>query len=294
MTETKKGELFILVHSFISGFFPIIIILSLKNLPAMMSLSASLFLSTFFFLFLLLYKKKIKEILKIQAWPDIFAGAIIIGIILYSLYYFGLKFTSANNTSLISRTEVIFSFIFFHLIRKETIAKKHIWGIFSMLIGAVIILSPSSTGFNKGDFLILCAMAIAPLGNFFQRRARTKVSSETIMFFRSAIACLGVFLLSKFFNEHTTFSQIKNDFWFLAINGILAFGIQKICWLEGIHRISITKANALTIIGPLLTLIFAGLILHQPILPKQLFAFAPMALGLWLLTRERKIITNTI
>jgi drug/metabolite transporter (DMT)-like permease len=108
------------------------------------------------------------------------------------------------------------------------------------------------------------------------------------MFFRSCITCIGIFLLILFLGQKVEIPQIKNSLPFLALNGILIFGIEKILWLEGIHRISIAKANAIAIFSPLLTLVLAVLILNQPILSKQLLAFVPMAVGLWLLTNKAK------
>ena len=69
----------------------------------------------------------------------------------------------------------------------EELVKWHVVGVLFMVIGVIIIFSPNFRQFQICDLLILLDR-IAPLANFFQRRARTKVSSESILFIRTAIS----------------------------------------------------------------------------------------------------------
>jgi drug/metabolite transporter (DMT)-like permease len=61
------------------------------------------------------------------------------------------------------------------------------------------------------------------------------------------------------------------------------FGFVKMLWIEGIHRVSVVKANALTSTAPLFTLFFAWLILHNTPTIWQLSSFIPMFIGILLL-----------
>jgi len=72
------------------------------------------------------------------------------------------------------------------------------------------------------------------------------------------------------------------------VNGVLLLGVSKILWLEGIKRISVVKAGALASISPLLTIVVAWPVLHNTPTMAQLFALAPMSLGVMLLSREFK------
>ena len=73
---------------------------------------------------------------------------------------------------------------------------------------------------------------------------------------------------------------------FLLISGIFLFGVSKILWIESIHRISVTKANALESIAPLFTIIFAWIILQQQPTLWQALSFAPSFIGVLLLTNN--------
>ncbi len=269
------------------GLFPVITVLSFNTLPPLISLAGSVIFSAIFFLPLVHYKKQWRQTLNWPALQDILWMTLFIGVLYYTLFFWGLKFTSPGNASIIGLTEVFFSFLFFHAWKKEYISLAHIAGALLVLAGAVIILSPNLTAFYKGDLLILAASAIAPFGNFFQRRARQKVSTEIIMLVRGVVSGIAILLLAFLFRQNFTASGLRDSLPFLLINGLFLFGLGKVLWIEGIHRISVTKANALSAIAPLLTLFFAFLILRQPPTGWQLTAFAPMFFGVILLGKNK-------
>ena len=65
----------------------------------------------------------------------------------------------------------------------------------------------------------------------------------------------------------------------------MLFGISKIFWIEAIHRISITKASAMTACGPLFTIILAYLVLGDEPTVQQLIGVIPVLIGGVLITR---------
>ncbi len=75
---------------------------------------------------------------------------------------------------------------------------------------------------------------------------------------------------------------------FLLANGVLIFGVSKILWLEGISRISVTKALALGSLAPLFTLFIAWIVLKQAPTAWQIASLAPFFLGVLLLTNNLK------
>lgn len=286
LTKERKGEMAIFSSALLWGLFPVITILSYNNVSPLVSLTGSTLLSAIFFVSIIAWKKKWKEIKDKQALKDIIWTTVFLAILFYILFFFGLKYTSAGNASIIALAETLFSYLFFNIWKKENISKEHILGSILMIAGALIVLSSNFTKFQGGDLLILLASMIAPFGNFFQRRARQRVSSETIMFVRSLIAAPAILILAFLFGERTTVSNLADSILFLLINGFILFGLTKILWIEGIHRISVTKSNALSAVSPLFTLIFAWLILKQFPTSWQLLSFLPMAGGVILLGKN--------
>lgn len=288
LTQERKGELIILSQGFLWSLFPVVTILSLKTVAPLLSLAWSTFFAAVFFGIVLFFKNGWGELKDKSAIKDILLATLILGVIFYLLFFSGLRYTTAGNASLIGLTEIFFSFLFFNVWHKEYFSREHIVGAILMLAGAAIVLYPNVHSLQIGDLFILAAAFIAPLGNFFQKRARKKVKSETILFVRSTVSALVIFILAYF--SRVDFSTINPDktLVFLIINGFFILGLSKLLWVEGIHRISVTKANAINSITPLLTLLFAWMLLGSVPTKFQLLAFIPMFFGIILLSMNKK------
>lgn len=292
LNEEKKGEIIILVEAILWSLFPVVTILSFKSISPILSLAWSSLFMTIFFGVILFFKKGWQDLHNKETLKDILLATLILGIVYYLFYFFGLRYTTAGNASLIAQTEIFFSFLFFNIWHREYISFEHIVGAILMLIGAGIVLYPNVHNFQMGDLMILTASFIAPLGNFFQRRARKKVKSEAILFVRSLISTPVIFVVAYF--TRANFSSINFDktLIFLIVNGVLLLGLSKLLWVEGIHRINVMKANALNSIAPLSTLLFAWMLIGDIPNKFQLLSFVPMFFGIILLSRNKENIIN--
>jgi drug/metabolite transporter (DMT)-like permease len=273
------------VSAILWSLFPIFSKLSFNSISPLYSAAFSILTAGVFFAFMITVKKEWKEIKVKSAWSDILHATLIIGVIFYSLTYIGIQKTSAGNASIIALTEVFFSMTILRLWKKESLREKYIAGSMLIVVGAFAVLFPGGRlQLNQGDLLILAAAAVAPAGNFFQQRARDKVGANMIMFIRSLLSGIALLILAAFFEPAPSVSAIFSSFYFLLANGLLLMGLGKIFWIEGIHRIPITKATALNSIGPAFTLLFAFLIIKEVPSVWQFLGFLPMLIGIFLLT----------
>ena len=263
ISRERSGELFIFFESILWAAFPVVALASYRFLPPIATLAWSTFFATIFFGVLFFAKKGWREIKNFAVFRPIFAATFLIGILFYFLFFTGLQFTTAGNAALVGSMELWFSFIFFGVIlRKEKYSSSAIFGAAAMFVGVLFVVFPGRLEFNRGDLLILLAVAIPPLGNFFQQKARKKVATTTLLFVRSALATPFLFLLAHFFESgaRTNFSAALP---FLILNGLLLFGFSKILWVEGIHRIPVAKAAAINSFLPALTLFYAFIFLRE-------------------------------
>lgn len=284
----RAGELFILSEVALWGLFPVITILSFASSTPLVSLGWSTLFATLFFSVFLTVRKKWGDVLNTAALFDTLRATFFIGFLYYGFFFFGLQYTSAGNASIVALiSEIFFSYCFFHLWQKHPISRLHIFGGVFMLVGAAIVLYPNVHSPRFGDVLIIAASFMAPFGNFFQQRARKQVSSESIMFIRSILTTPLAFGLAYFLGANP-FSLNSSLLLLFVINGVFLFGLSKILWIEGTHRISVTKANALASLAPLVTLFFAYLFLKEVPTHWQLLAFVPMFFGVLLLSTKEK------
>ncbi|MBI2019346.1 DMT family transporter [Candidatus Daviesbacteria bacterium] len=288
VSKEKQGELFIFGEAVLWSLFPVLTILSYSKVAPMVSLGGSAVFASVFFAILLTVKRKWKELKHPEGLKDAFLTMLISGIAYYVLYFFGLVYTSAGNASIIALTGIFFNYLFFQIWRRELFPLKHLLGAVLMIVGTLIVLYPKMGEFRGGELLILLAASIVPIGNFFQKRARTKISSESIMFVRSIGTAVVILALALILHDNFHYDDIKGSLWFFAINGFLLLGLSRILWIEGIHRITITKASALESTAPLFTLFFAWILLNNKPTMWQILAFIPMFLGVILLGTARK------
>jgi drug/metabolite transporter (DMT)-like permease len=109
-----------------------------------------------------------------------------------------------------------------------------------------------------------------------------------ILLVRSAISTPIVLISACLLKERFLITDLKSSAVLILINGLLLLGFSKILWVEGIHRISVTKSNALASIAPPLTLLFAWLILHNIPTLFQLLSIVPILFGMALLSMNKR------
>ena len=288
LSEQRKGELSLLITALLNGFLPIVVVLSYAAVPSLVSLFWSTLFATIFFLVVVNYRGRWKELRNALLWKYAFLIALIIGVVTYSLYFIALETTTPGNVAIIVLFEVFTSFLFFRVFKGERFSFDYALGAILMVMGAIIVLGRDFSGMHLGDLLILIMCVFAPIGNFFQQKAREIASSETIMFLRSALSLPGIFLLTYFFGAHASARDVLAALPLLILNGILLLGFSKLFWLEAIHRISVTKGTALASISPLVTLALAWVMLSQTPTVWQIASLVPFILGTLLLTDQVK------
>lgn len=285
-SEKQKGEIYILSATLLGAFFPIVAVLSFSSVPPLLSLGWSTAISTLFFAVMMAYKRKWHELKDPLVWKYSLFVVLFIGVLLYGLFFLGLEKTTPGNAAIINLFAVFTSFLFFNVWRREPISFEYKCGAALMLLGALIVLAPGFSSINIGDFLIFIAMFCAPPGNLYQRKAREIASSETVMFLRSLLSVPFIFLLALMLQEHASLTDVQAALPYLLLNGVLILGLSKIFWIEAIHRMLVTKAEAFNTVTPFLTLLFAYVLLHQAPTLWQLAALLPIVLGVLLLTDQ--------
>ena len=286
LSREKKGELIIISEAVIWSFFPIIIISVYQYISPLFTLALGNFFAVIFFFFILCFKQK---------WSDFKHKKGLINVALASVFlcsfwivvFIGLQYTTAGNASIVLLMEILFSFVFFGVWQKEQFTPAHIGGAIIMTIGAIFILFPGKIEVNIGDLILLIGTMIPPIGNMYQQRARQQISTETLLFVRNLLG-LPIVILIAFLLKQTSPSiiDIQNALPLLILNGIVMFGICKIMWIEGIHRITVSKAVTLNTISPVFTLIFAYYILQEIPTFWQFLGFLPILIGGFLITKK--------
>jgi len=280
----RRGETFLLAEELLWGWFPIVTLLTYRHLAPLWSMAIAILLSAIFFSGIMARRNLWPELARREGWPDL-AWASLFIMLLFILLFIGLSYTTAGNAALILFLQVFFSFCYFNLFKGEQMQPAHLAGVALMSAGALLVLLPDRAGFNRGDFLVLLAAMLAPIANHYQQRSRARVSAVTLLFVRNLTSLPVLFLLAWLFAPLPDQAALKATWWLLLLNGLFLMGLSKIYWIEGLHRLPITKVSALTALSPLFTMLFAYPVLGETPGFWQLAGVAPILLGGVLITR---------
>lgn len=240
--------------------------------------------ATIFFPLMLIERKKIKsEIEKkpsksdemlsfLNGWKKNKRMLLYIGInfgIAQILFFAAYEFAGAINGSLAQQTTIIFALIFGFLINHEKISKTQI--LFSIILLFGLALATTQGNFNLleiniGVLFILITAMIWMLAHTFTKPIldRNESTSIQIVFIRNAIS--GVFLISTYFiffpleNINILFDPL-NQLFFIMMG--LLYGFDVLFWYKCLNHIEVSKASVIVSPMPILTALFAFLILGE-------------------------------
>lgn len=289
LSEHRKGELFILAELSLWSLFPVVSKLGLLTVSPITGAAFSSLFAVVFFAGFIAVRGRWNELLCREAWSPMLASTLIIGVGYYLLFFTGLQYTTAGNAVIVALTEIAAAFLFFgYVVRTERYRNSALFGALLMAAGsAIVMFSSARVSFHKGDLAILAASLIAPIGNFYQQKARARVSGETVLLVRSTISGLILLILALAIEGPPGMAGTVQALPALAVNGILLLGFSKFLWVEGTHRIPVAKAVCLTTLQPLITLPVAFLALGERPEASQLIGLAPLVAGAWLImTRQ--------
>lgn len=284
MTKEREGELLMLGIAIVEAWFPIFSIVSMSYIGALHTYTYSLIIALVFFIALMYKKRTFKELKNKEAYKDLLLTSFWITS-LFLLVFIGMQYTTAGNMAVIIFLQLLFSFLYFNVIAQEKISTLHLIGAIIMGTGALIILIPDNLVFNKGDFFILIAAAIAPFANLYQKKARKYCSAVTILGVRTVLGLPFIALLAYYFEPAVTSKQVISALPYLLFIGIIIYVLSKIMWIEALHRISITKVSAMLGLVPAMTLLFAYLYLNEIPDLRQILGVVPILIGGYLLTK---------
>jgi len=285
LSRQRKGEVYALTLTLIEAWFPIFAAFSVAALGGLHAYFYSLMAAVVFLTLSFIYSGKISELALRSAYKDLAWTSFYITS-LFALTFVALQYTSATNVAIILFLQILFGFLFLSRHRHERLSLKQTIGALLMTLGALLILFPGTFVVNLGDGLVLLAAMISPIANHYQKRARAKVSSETILLVRSLLALPFLFLLASFSEVAPSVEQLLANWHWLFLTGFLVFFIAKVLWIEAIYLLPITKVNALYAFAPLMTMGLAFLLLNEIPSTYQIIGVFPVLIGGYLITRK--------
>ena len=308
--NVKKGLSFGVVAAFIIGLQPIVansrpMIIDAYIFAAMTTLIEAII----FFPLMLIERKKIKSDYNNGIINDEESNSLLYGykrnipILLFVgatfgfgmvLFFLGYRFAGAINGSLAQKSALFFALLFGFLILHEKITKKQI--IFSALLFFGLLLAVTQGSFNLLEFNIgvLILFFLACIWVFshtiskpiLDRRESTPIQ---MMCIRNGIS--GIILLSTYFlffpiENVSLFYDLTNIYFFILMGAVYGTGL--VFWYKTLTHLDISKASVLVSPTPIITAIFATILLGEIFTVYHLIGICIVMFSIYMIVREMK------
>lgn len=242
------------------------------------------------FLLISLFKNnfKIRGFNKVS-WKYLLTIGTVGGGMAFLLFFSGLKLTTAGRAAFLHKTLPLYIAFFAFLFLREKITKKQILAMSVMLFGTFLILS-SQISFDVmiGDFLVIGATMLWAVENIIAKHAMTKKETNWVvtfsrMFFGS-VFLFGILLLMGKVNLLFLITG-EQMLYILASTAILFCYVG--CWYYSIRWINVSKASALLLIAPVVTLILGCVLLGETVQYLQITGSILILFGAYVMVKIR-------
>ena len=205
------------------------------------------------------------------------------------MFFTGLKLTTATDTALLSNGETVFSILFALLFFKERLRRVGYGAVALILVGVFIVTTnfhfdSRLMQFNSGNILVITATALWGLDNNISKIITRHMDISKLVQLKSliggGISFVAVVIIGIPFNIER--SQIIP----IILVGVFGFAISLYLYLHSIRRIGVVKASSLLSLSAVFGLIFAEVLLYEPIGIYQLIAAIIMVVGVYLMYKN--------
>jgi drug/metabolite transporter (DMT)-like permease len=203
-----------------------------------------------------------------------------------AMFFFGLKLTTAIDSSLLSNGEVIFSILLALTIFGEKLNRIGYIAIALVLVGVIIVTTnlqfdSSLLKINAGNLLIIGATLFWGLDNNISRILTHRIDITKIIQLKSFIG--GFVLLALIVSLGISLSINLREMPYILLLGIVGFGVSLYFLLQGLRKIGTTNTLLILSLSSVFGMFLAAIFLHERISIFQIIAVVIMIFGIYLI-----------
>ncbi|MBN2330939.1 MAG: DMT family transporter [Candidatus Aenigmarchaeota archaeon] len=227
-------------------------------------------------------------------WRYMLAIAVIGGAAAFLLFFTGLQLTTAGRAAFLHKTLPIYVAVFAYWFLHEKISMKQTYALIIMMLGTVVMfgsaIEPAElwTSPLAGDLLVLLATVLWAAENTIARKAMIKGDTNWIVSFsRMFIGALILFGFAGVMGKLGLLlalapQQVMN----ISISAAILFGYI-FTWYYSIKLINVSKASAILLLAPVVSLALGAAFLGEPAQIVQLAGSALILIGAYFVVNIR-------
>jgi len=189
------------------------------------------------------------------------------GVTLYHVFQnFGLRLTTASNSSLIISANPVFIALLDHFYLKEEMTWKRVFGMTLAFLGVILIIGPSRFTFDPmgviGDLLSLGAGLSWAFYSVFGKKVLSNYGAQRVTMFSMIFGTLFLFPILLVSEKPALPTSIW--LWFLLlILSLLCSGMAYLFWYKALEEVSPTKVGVFLFFLPVVSVSVAHLVLLE-------------------------------
>ena len=217
------------------------------------------------------------------------------------LLFLSFDLAGAINSSLTLKSEVFFALLFGYIFLKEKrISKVQLLFCATLFFGVFIAITQGSLNlleFNIGVLILLIDVALFTLMHTFtkSRFDRNELSPIQVVFIRSLLSGLILFSTYFIFFPLDRINVVFNPNYFIyyLLMG-LDYSVSLFLWYKTLSYIQIGKAGVINSVTPIITALFAWIILGDVFTIFHLVGMIIIIISIYMIVREKKLKKNPI
>ncbi len=302
MKKETLGTILAVLTAVISGIaIPLNKVFVVNLEPAVFTALRAFIIGLIFLAFAGWHSRKSKSAFKKVPWKYLILIGVIGGGLAFLLYFSGLSLTTSSRAAFLHKTLPIYTTVLAFIFLKERVSRVQSLGLLAMLIGAFFVvssdISPAEFWTNPqlGDMLVLGATMLWGVENVLARFALIKDESNLVVSFaRMFIGSLFLFAAVLALGKtgallSLTPAQLGNV---LVSTGVLFAYV--FCYYWSLKLINVSKASALLLLAPVITLLIGIYVFGEPFPLLQRIGSVLILVGAFVVAKERSSLSNGI
>ncbi len=300
MRKETLGTILAVLTAVISGIsIPLNKIFVVDMEPAVFTAVRALIIGLIFLAFAGYQSKRSKNPFRKVPWKYLILIGIIGGGLAFLFYFTGLSLTTTSRAAFLHKTLPIYTTVLAFIFLKEKVSRRQSLGLLGMLAGTFLLvygqIDPAQFWTNPqlGDMLVLIATMLWGIENVLAKYAMIKDESNFVvsfarMFIGSLFLFSAVLALGKMDALLALSPQQLGN---VLISTGLLFGYV-FCYYWSIKLINVSKAAALLLIAPVITLLIGVYIFGEPLPLFQRIGSMLILAGAFVIAKERSVLSS--
>jgi len=206
-------------------------------------------------------------------------------------YFISVKHTSVSIAVLLLYTAPVYVTLLSPLLLKEYINRRSIFALVISIIGVILVIRPD-TLFQDVDYTYLIGLAAGLVSGVLyggmtltSRYLKDDYTGTT----QAAWALLITLLIFTPYSVAITQKVLLDNLGVLVLFGLISTALALVLYLSGLMQVRAQNASIVALLEPASAVVFAYLILSEPVTASMLAGGALILLGAVIISRERPV-----